>query len=749
MKIRLAMSVSAILLAGGGTLLSANETTKLDEVQVVTTAGGYEQNIADAAASISVITAEEIEKKSYTDVTDVLKNVPGVYVNGGGSNQSISIRGMSADYTLYMVDGKPMQDNQAFSPNGSHAGNPINFLPPLEAIERIEVIRGPASALYGSNAMGGVINIITKKHSDKVTANINLEYLKADSSNKVNNDSQNVSAFVNVPVVKDLLSVQLTAGLLNTDESDYKSSGALKAGSDPDYKRTNVGGKVILTPDEHNTITAGYNYKVQERTSNPGKSIAAKNEISGTTTTSIGGKDYIKSGDNYYLVDRSEMAWGRAVNGWSKQVLTHYAQTDNTKSYQKSINYDYNIAHEAKYDKVLVNSYLTYEKSKNPTRANATTGNSIEMDTLTLNTQGTYFFDTNSLTVGANYKKENLEDGATNAIKVNGVTDTSITKMDRYQWALFAEDTWSVTDDLALTLSGRYDKNEDFGSEFTPKAYAVYSLTDNLNLKGGVTTGYKAPSLRQAASNFAGISGGGGPAIAMVGNPDLKPEKSVNYEAGIAYDNSDLGLGGSLMLFQTNYKNKVQTTDAYNSDGTRMYDYKGENYPGGVKFYENVDKAEIKGIELTTDWYILENLKYRHSYTYTDSEQKTGIYKGYALNNLSKHMFNAGIDFDATSKLLLWTQVNYRSETAGSNSEDTTYIYRNNGTERSSVKTGKIKTTKTPSYTFVDLGAVYKYDKNLSFNAGIYNIANKDVTDDGNSNVLDGRRYSVAMNMKF
>lgn len=747
MKIRLAMSVTTILV--GSTLLSANETIKLDDVQVVTSATGYEQNVADAPASISVITAEELEKKSYTDITDALKNVPGVYVNGGGSNQSVSIRGMSADYTLYLVDGKPMQDNQAFSPNGSHAGNPINFLPPLEAIERIEVIRGPASSLYGSNAMGGVINIITKKHSDKVTANINIEYLKADSSNKVNNDSQNVSAFVNIPVVKDLLSVQFTAGFLNTDESDYKSSGALKAGSDPDYKRTNVGTKVVLTPDEHNTITAGYNYKVQERTSNPGKSITAKNDISGTSTTPIGGKNYIKSGDNYYLVDRSEMAWGRAVNGWSKQVLTHYSQADNIKSYQKSINYDYNVTHEAKYDKVLVNSYLNYEKSENPTRKNTTTGNGIDFDTITANTQGTYFFDSNSLTVGANYKKENLEDGATNAIKINGVTDTSITKMDRYQWALFAEDTWQATDDLALTLSGRYDKNEIFGNNFSPKAYAVYSLTDNLNLKGGVTTGYKAPSLRQAASDFAGVSGGGGPVVAMVGNPDLEPEKSKNYEAGLAYDNDDIGLGGSLMLFQTNYKNKVQTTDAYNPDGSRMYDYKGENYPGGVRFYENVDKAEIKGIELTTDYQILDNLKYRQSYTYTDSEQKSGIYKGYGLNNISKHMFNAGLDWNATSKLLLWTQLNYRGETIGSNSEESVYEYRNNNTERRSVKTGKILTNKTPSYTFVDLGGVYKYDKKLSFNAGVYNIANKDVTDDGNSNVLDGRRYSVAMNLKF
>ena len=92
-------------------MILANETTKLDDVQVVTSASGYEQNVADAPATISVITAEELEKKSYSDVTDALKNVPGVYVNGGGSNQTISIRGMGSSYTLYLIDGKPMNPN--------------------------------------------------------------------------------------------------------------------------------------------------------------------------------------------------------------------------------------------------------------------------------------------------------------------------------------------------------------------------------------------------------------------------------------------------------------------------------------------------------------------------------------------------------------------------------------------------------------------------------------------------------------
>jgi outer membrane receptor for ferrienterochelin and colicins len=114
---------------------------------VVVSASGFEQSVKDAPASISVITAEELKKKSYTDVTDALKNVAGVQISGGGVEQSVMIRGMTSAYTLFLIDGRPAQGNDAFSERGSQAGTPINFLPPLESIERIEVIRGPASAL--------------------------------------------------------------------------------------------------------------------------------------------------------------------------------------------------------------------------------------------------------------------------------------------------------------------------------------------------------------------------------------------------------------------------------------------------------------------------------------------------------------------------------------------------------------------------------------------------------------------------
>lgn len=96
------------------------------------------------------------------------------------------------------------------------------------------------------------------------------------------------------------------------------------------------------------------------------------------------------------------------------------------------------------------------------------------------------------------------------------------------------------------------------------------------------------------------------------------------------------------------------------------------------------------------------------------------------LNDLPKHMFNASINWDKTNNLNLWAQMNYRGKTVG----DTSGVTQ-------------------PEYTFADLGGVYKFDKKTKLKAGIYNIANKSVTTDNNTMILDGRRFSMAIDIKF
>lgn len=140
--------------------------------QIVVTATRMEKKLVDTGANVSVVTSEEFEKKNYQTVTEALENVPGVLVkrNGGEwSNSYIYLNG--DDRVLVLVDGRRL--NQEKGMNSGRGGLDFMHLPAPEIIERIEIVKGGGSALYGSDAVGGVINIITKR-ANKTTGKINV-----------------------------------------------------------------------------------------------------------------------------------------------------------------------------------------------------------------------------------------------------------------------------------------------------------------------------------------------------------------------------------------------------------------------------------------------------------------------------------------------------------------------------------------------------------------------------------------------
>ena len=155
------LAAVAVLAAFSGLALQvqAQETVELDEVKV--TAGRVEQELMDVNMSDSVITQEEIRRSSARNVGELLEDIPGVRINndGGQGMKRIKIRGEDAFRTLVMIDGQKVSEHKSMS------GSPMLIDPSM--IERIEVIKGPASVLYGSDAIGGAINIITKKGGTK------------------------------------------------------------------------------------------------------------------------------------------------------------------------------------------------------------------------------------------------------------------------------------------------------------------------------------------------------------------------------------------------------------------------------------------------------------------------------------------------------------------------------------------------------------------------------------------------------
>lgn len=671
---RMTLLASAVALANASVALAQAQSTELDEI--VVTASGFEQNISDAPASISVIPAEELEKRSYTDITDAVKNIPGVYVNGGGNAKDITIRGMTEGYTLYLVDGRPISAGRNINTNGSDGGKQI-ALPPVSAIERIEVIRGPMSSLYGSEAMGGVINIITKKNTQEWTGSVTTEYTKSLSD--LNEDSQLVSVYASGAIVPGLLGLQLDGSWQGTDESHY-IGGDDNAESTPDSDRRQGGAKVVFTPNGQNEIEVGYNRAELEYTHNPGVSIPEDSDTS-------------------------------------------------TYTYHKDV---YLVGHKGTYDNLTLDTYLQHDVSEREQDLEK------REEITTFNTQGTTLLGRHIVTFGGQYKYEDLTD------ETNGLLGTDIptatASVDRWIAALYAEVEWAVLDDLNVTTGIRYNDDELFGGHWTPRLYANYHVTPEWTLKGGVSTGYKQPSLPEATEGFGRGTGGGGspaphPRALIIGNEDLEPETSVSYEAGFVFNSLATDLDASAMVFYTEFRDKIAEDRFCNPGGDRndpstwQCAYQGNNYLF-LSTRDNIDEASMQGVELSLDYGITPTLAFSSSYTYTDSEQKSGEFEGEPLNKIPKHMANAGLDWQTTSQLNLWLDANYRGET-------TDYL------SRTSMSDG------TPDYTFVDVGMVYALNDRARVKAGLYNVADKEVTNDTYGVVLDGRRVNLGLTVDF
>ncbi|MDQ9125873.1 ligand-gated channel protein [Serratia fonticola] len=654
-------TLTALILAS---LASGSALAQTEDTMVVT-ASGFQQRIQDSPATISVIPRQQLETRAYRDVTDALKDVPGVVVTGGASSSDISIRGMSSKYTLILIDGKRV-DTRGTRPNSDNAGIEQGWLPPLQAIERIEVVRGPMSSLYGSDAMGGVINIITRKTS---TTKDWVGSLQGDATIQEDRDSGDIyqtNAYASGPLIEGLLGLRVN-GLFSHRGEDHFTNGF-------NEQRMRSGTAVFsLTPDEKNDFDFEIGRSLQDRNSTPGKSVALENCRKGVCKPN-------SSSDNLYTRN------------------------------------NYSITHNGYYDFGNSTSYIQREETNNP-------GRNMKMYNTIFNTQTQFDLGSHMLNLGGQYRYEKLQDGGNQLEAADGLD-----QLTRWSWALFAEDEWALTNDFSLTTGIRMDRDQNYGSHWTPRMYGVWHLTEMWTVKGGVSAGYRSPDLRQSSANWGQITGGGVSNGIIVGNPNLKPEKSISEEVGILWDNQE-GLNAGVTLYNTDFKDKITEVRRCNSSedpactiGNTTYDFVSDRV--------NVDKANMRGVEVTTGWQITEDWKLSTNYTFTESEQKSGEFQGKALNQMPKHMINGVLDWQATEDLGLWSRVNFRSETSE-------YLSRTS------------MAVSTPSYTFVDAGVSYQALKNLQLSGGVYNILDKTVDYEHYNTTLDGRRYTVGMTYNF
>ena len=252
----------------------------LEVGSTVVTASGFSQDVRDAPASISVITREELENKQFRSLADAVRNVEGVSIIGGDKGE-ISIRGMESSHVLILIDGRRQNTSQVTLKGGTSEGLGMNWIPPVEAIDRIEVVRGPMSTLYGSEALGGVINVITRKVARQWSGSVSADHTFQDSSKA--GDSTQLDGYVSGPLVEDRLGIQLWGYDKQRDE-DKILNGFSKS------TRHSGTARLWLTPDEQQEFMLEAGRTEQEFWNNPGKSLAptaAKNNNQYTRDTYV------------------------------------------------------------------------------------------------------------------------------------------------------------------------------------------------------------------------------------------------------------------------------------------------------------------------------------------------------------------------------------------------------------------------------------------------------------------------------
>ncbi|PRB78985.1 TonB-dependent receptor domain-containing protein [Pseudomonas sp. MYb185] len=651
-------SPAALALAIAATSAQGAEPSEVETVQLsnmVVTAAGYEQQLIDAPASITVIGKEDLEGKYYRDVTDALQDIPGVSIEGGAGGKlestSINIRGLGESYTLFLINGKPLGASTEAYYNGFGSATQVGWLPPLAAIERIEVIRGPMSSLYGSSALAGVINIITKDVGDKWSGRLSYDRLFHEDSDA--GGSHQANFYLSGPLVEDRLGLTLFGSQYQRDEDRIQ-------GGYTDKERIDGTAKLNLVLNQANSIEleAGRAEHDNERTEKSG----APGEMNNIRT-------------HYGLTHKLD--WG-----------------DNVETRSFAINEKVEIENgsvESQYSSTLVNTKTV----------------------LPLSNQ--------TLTLGAEYKWETTDHDASRFYgRANNL------ELERWQRALFIENEYYVTDNLSITGGLRYDENEHYGEELIPRLYGVYRITDEWVVKGGVSGGYKAPTLKQSDPNI--VENAARSRAFDMGNADLKPESSINYEAGLMWDAAN-GINSGVTVYYTEFEDQIgKRVICDTRDGSDpVCDVNGVTREY-ISQYINHDSAELRGVEVFFN-VPLGPVQLKTNYTYSDSEitdsQDSPESVGQPFNNLPRHMFNVGLDWAATDALGLWAKARYKSKTV----EDSE--------------------SRIPSYTLVDIGGLYRVSDSFDVYAGLYNLFDKEVTAEDYGKTLDGRRLNVGVAFNF
>ncbi|WP_022669333.1 TonB-dependent receptor plug domain-containing protein [Desulfospira joergensenii] len=582
---RMCLPALFLLMTTGG-YATPNEPQVFNLGEVVITG---EKTTVNLATTVTEVSMEEIAAKGATSAAEALEFLPGVFVRYGGKGDAhVNIRGFEQRQVKILIDGVPAREN--------YFGTVDLSMLPADAISKITIVKGASSVLYGSNTMGGVINIITKKGSKTPQTLVSSAFGDYD-----------------------------TARYAASHGGTFTESGRINYWLSAGYQ-TSDGYRLSHDFDPNNPVT-GVGTQFNEDGGVRDLSHYNKKNLNMKVGYDPGGESSLYLSFNYVDNDRGIPAF-----------FNRYWAYDHWKQWQISLAGEHRFT-----DKVKVKSRVFYVNHEDGITdvswdKNHTTGGRkwFEQSFYDDDSVGGEFqvaldlIPSNTLRLGVNFMEDNHREGNYLSDDCWAVTHGSASvgwaPQEEYAartWTLAVEDEFSLLNNLSIVVGISWDVFEPTQTSsapapgqtdtLNPQIGAVYDITPDTSLHASVGRKTKFPSLKELYSDLVG------------GNPDLNPERTLAYEAGVthAFPNK---IEGNLAFFYNDIDDLIDMTTI-----------------GGERAYVNINKAVIYGAEAGLSVPVCDTMDLYMNYTWLNTEDKSN--NGRNLEGRPRHRINLGLAY--------------------------------------------------------------------------------------------------------
>ena len=597
-------------------MMAQSDVWRSDSLQeVVVTGTGTRHLLKDVPVQTEVITGKMLRNYGGKSLEDILAGLTASFAFAEGDMGSqMQLNGLGNNYILILIDGKRI--------HGDVGGeNDLGLIDPHN-VEKIEIVKGAQSALYGSDAMAGVINIITKKHTKKGV------YVDNSTRYGTHNDlrQHNTVAFASGKYTSQTnFQLQRNDGWQNTAE-EYAEA-------------------MVLTDSKNKTVNKFRNWQITERmTYQPTKSLELYAEGSYYKKNICRPQNGTHPSCDVYTYDLRYNNASAAVGGkWllgNSQQLTANSQQQNVITLDIDWNkhayyYDYT---KGTYEYVLLKGEEYgelngewYSVLMKPGQSKLQSDQQRVMGQL----KGIFYLPyNNTLNAGLEYRYDYLK--APDRTETGTASDKTAT--------LYVQDEFNLLKGFNLTAGLRLVDNANFGFHLTPKVSAMLSV-DDFRFRLGWSQGFKTPTVKELYYRYLHVMGSS--TFFNIGNTSLDPQTSNYYSANVEYR------GRKFTASVTGYLNKLDNmialvnvpvgdipagiTTAYLGDGS-----------GNVqaRMYKNMDNARTCGIDVTLSYRMMKDLTLNAAYSYLDTkahlyDEQTDRMKTVVIDGTAYHKWSA------------------------------------------------------------------------------------------------------------